>query len=102
LAKAPALLPFFTLEGNNIRPNYILVTDPPEDVGGGYPVVINCIKYHTEYRLNRELLREATKGMQVHCRECDCCFDALIIPSSLQDDEATEQVIYLFATNSAI
>jgi len=65
-------------------------------------VVISCIKCHKESRLDGELLREATKGMQVRCRDCGCFFDVQIISLSFQDDEATKQIIFRFATNSAI
>jgi len=64
-------------------------------------VVISCIKCHKESRLDEEFLREATKGMQVCCRDCGCSFDVQIISLSFQDNEATKQIIFRFATNSA-
>ena len=65
-------------------------------------MVINCIQCHTEYGLNGELLQEVKKGMHVRCHKCGCTFDVLIIPPTLQDDEAIPQLKLQFAKDMSI
>jgi transcription elongation factor Elf1 len=64
--------------------NLIFTHEQQEDI----PMVINCLKCHTEYRLHGELLQRAKKGMPVNCSKCGCCFEVLIITPTLQDEEA--------------